>query len=266
MPDTNDGNSKAEFTAEFNKDGSQVNATGDTIGATTAESHTTEAKAEEKTNSQPDDVSKKDNTGKTEKALHYQALDLIGTVLDEDYKGDRKEFFTKHPELAAIADKSKRYKDDYRKLNASEGVNTKNADDDDVIDEETLAERVYAKVTDKTLTVERKSLTEKYAEREGINKDDFETFHKAAESMHKSTGLDFAKCLDGAKAALKGTSSKEPMKIPSGSGMVKDGVSKEVEVEKMIKEHGVDKKTAEKYLSSKTKAYNGELNTWTAVM
>jgi len=266
MPDTNDGNSKVEFTAEFNTDGTQ---TGDTIGATKTESHTTEAKPTEKTNSQPDDVSKgepqKDTTGKTEKALHYQALDLIGTVMSDDYKGDRQEFFQKHPELAAIADKSKRYKDDYRQLVKSEGVNTKNADDEDVIDEDTLAEMVYAKVTDKTLSVERKSQSEKYAEREGINKDDFETFHKAAESMHKSTGLDYAKCLDGAKAALKGSSVKAPAKMPSGSGMSKENTGHEGEVNRLMKEYGVDKKTAEKYASSKTN-YSGESDKWVTAM
>jgi len=255
MPELNDGDSKVSQTFEY-KDG-KIEETGDTLGATNNESHSTEKS--EAANSQPDDVSKsEDTTGKAEKELHHQALDLIGTVLSEDYKGDRKQFFEDHPKLAEKADRSKKYKDDYRKLTSKPEVQ-----EDDVIDEETLTDRVYSKVTEKTLLSSRKEQAEAFAVKEGLNKDDFESFHKAAEAMHKATGLNYAQCLDGAKTALKGKSSvKEPLKMPSGAGLAKED-NKEAEVQKIMKEHGVDKKVAEKFMKTRS-TYNGELDKWTS--
>lgn len=256
MPEINDGDSKAPSSYEF-KDG-KMQETEDTIGATTNESHATEES--EKANSQPDDVLLKDTTGKAEKELHHNALDLIGTVLADDYKGDKKQFFESHPDLAAKADKSKKYKDEYRKLIVSDKSLKV---DDDVIDEETLAERVYTKVTEKSLSSQHKEQAKKYAVKEGLNMDEFDSFSSAADAMHKATGIDYAQCLEGAKTALKGRLSKEPLKMPSGSGIAKED-NKEAEVQKIMKEHGVDKKTAEKFMNSRG-SYNGELDKWTAL-
>lgn len=247
MPDNNDMDDKA------------ADAAVEDIGANMEESHTTEDKTEEKANIQTDtDVNK--NKG-TDKELHHQALDLIGTVLSDDYKGDKKKFFEDHPKLAEKANKSVRYKQAYRNL-----TDKGQEDDDDTIDEEELAERfsekVYTKVTSKAQAEERKTQTKEFAVKEGINKDDIDALNKAAEALQKATGEPFAKCLEGAKQTLKGSlKPKSPLNMPSGEGMNKEGDNNESKITALMEKHGVSRKQAETYVKN-SKGYDGSLDKW----
>lgn len=249
MPNENDGDS--EVTTEVQP----TEETGEAIGANNEESP-----AEAETNIQPDGNSKA-----IEQELHRQALDLIGTVLSDDYKGDKKAFFVSHPELAEKANKSKKYKEEYRTLTASPKVEEPE-EEEAVIDEEVLAERVYTKVTEKTTAEQRKAEAVAYAVKEGINKDDIATLLKGAEAIAKATGVSFAQSLEGAKLALKGSlKPKVPTKMPSGEGLSEEGANtKESEIERIMKVHGVDRKLAEKHVASKPN-YDGGLGKWAAM-
>lgn len=252
MHDNNDMDSKDSH-AESTED------TGEGIGANMEESHTTEAEAEEKTNIQTDTSAK---TKGSDTELHHQALDLIGTVLGDDYKGDKKKFFEDHPKLAEKANKSVRYKESYRKLTASAETD----EEEDTADEEELlnrvSEKVYNKVTVKTMTESRKAQTNEYAVKEGINKDDVDNLYKAAEAINKATGTPFAKCLEGAKQALRGSlKPKSAVKMPSGEGMAKEGADKEAEISRLMSSHGVSRKQAETYIKNNG-GYDGSLGTW----
>ena len=248
MPDNNDMDDKDH----------QIDDTAEDIGANNEESHATSE--EEKTTIQPDTSVK--NKG-TDTELHHQALDLIGTVLGDDYKGDKRKFFAEHPKLAEKANKSVKYKQSYRELVADD---KDKEEDDDVIDEDSLvnklSDKVYTSVTSKTQAEQRKVQTKDFAVKEGINKDDIEALNKAAEALHKATGEPYAKCLEGAKQTLKGSlKPKSPLKMPSGDGMSKEGEDKEAEITRLMERHGVSRKQAETYVK-KSGGYDGSLGQW----
>jgi hypothetical protein len=247
MPSENDMDSKAPDEGQA----------GEGVGANIEESHTTD---EEKANIPPDTHKSKG----TETELHHNALDLIGTVLSDEYKGDKRKFFAEHPNLAEKANKSGKYKEAYRGLIASSDKKQED-EEDDTIDEDTLAERIYQKTAEKTLSEQRKTLTNEFAVKEGINRDEIETLHKAAEALHKASGQPFARCLEGVKITFKETlKAKTPVKIPSGDGISKEGDDNKAEIIRLAEKHGVSEKQAERFLKN-SKGYDGSLDKWVTV-
>lgn len=175
---------------------------------------------------------------KEEQRLHLQALDLIGSVLDENYKGDPKKFFDENPELAAKANKSKKYKEQFRSLMDSEDsyqevdekpmTQPKAKSKSNIESEEDIIEKAALKVYNMNLNAERLRQSEEFAQKEGLNIDDLDTLHSSAKALFDANNgeISFSRCLRAAKLTLA-TEGKEPsVKIPSSSGSTKESQPK----------------------------------------
>ena len=171
---------------------------------------------------------------KEERRLHLQALDLIGSVLDENYTGDRNKFFQENPELADKANKSKKYKELYRSLSEDE-----ESYEEPVVEkkskkaqpfassEDDIVQKAALKVYKMNLDSERMSQTESFAEKEGMNIDDVDSLHASAKALYEANSGDiaFSKCLRAAKSALVTDGASPSVKIPNLVGS-KDSASK----------------------------------------
>lgn len=275
MPNTDgdpSGGNVIEEEIVFDAKTGESNMTTETPGETDQEAQSAENQtSQEAENKQPDDQGSKDTIDQDsdqmsakEMQLHHQALDLVGNVLEWTDKEKARKYLADHPELASIANKSKKYKETYRSLNESpsEEVQEKTEvaktqtqnETETVIDEDELTSRLMANATEHGLKAERKSQAQLFAGKNGINIDDLDKLFDSAEALRKSSDLSFSKCLEGAKTALQGSLNKQTITSPKGDTVDKAGektADKETEVKRIMKEHNVERRQAEAFLNNK---------------
>ena len=318
MPQPSDGNSQAgasEENFEFDpKSGEMKSDSQDVSKAGEADQQqadnagekqtTTEAQNNQQTKPDTDGQGSQKTTGQEDQGagdqtpapvkqgkIQHEAVNLVGAYLDGDTE-KAKQFFAEHPEIALIANSSKKYKDQYRELigakkevQIQEKTETsteeqkpeekketeKPKEEEETIDEDELTDRVYAKGVEKGLVAERKVAAEAFAVKNGINADNVDALHEAAEAMHKAnSNLPHSKCLEGAKVTIEGSLSKDStVNMPAATGGQEEGKpsqNKEAEIQRIMKEHNCDKEKAtqfvEKQLAKGDKAYKGEDNEW----
>jgi hypothetical protein len=264
--------------------------TGKPVGQETVDQTKTEEEKPQGQNTPENDQKETEEKGHesqlpvSQQKVHIEALSLIGAKLQGD-KNEARQFFLGNPEIAAIANKSKKHKENYRSLMESDEEEPetppqksepekkpketeKTGNDDDVNDEDKLADKIYAKNLERSIVAERKTEAQQYAARHGINIDDADSLFESAEAVYKANKgeLDYSKCLDGAKAALEGTGSQKPASIPGGSSKGETEIEvNESSVEDIMQRHNVDRKTAEglhKTMSKNKGAKTGEWNTY----
>jgi len=281
MPDTNSGDSKSE-TIEFDPKTGESDIDDKSDGEAVQEATKTESTSEgvapattEEATKSPEGQSpesksqepgKQDMSGE-ELKLHHQALGLIGSVLEMENKAKAKQFFAEHPELADKANHSKKHKEVYRDLIEEEKEVTPAAAQESTKDEKTidatdLKNSITADVVQSGMVAERTARAETYAAKHGVNADDFDTLHKAAEALYKnSPNIPYEQCLDGASVTLKGTGKETSKSVNPPTGEVTsqkagDSFDKETEIKRLISEHGVERRVAVKRVEAKIKASN----------
>lgn len=241
---------------------------GETASTATNESQKASDKTEETTNSTDEEALSR--IDKLEKSLHYKQLNLIENVLDTYSPEKAREFFEENEDVAEVANRSKRLKERYRSLMDNKESETKTIPAvkkavseetaEEAIDENSLSDRIYLNTIRREKESYQKQSSREFAERNGLNVDDFNVLHSTAVAIEKATGQAFESCLEGAIVSLKGSKTKTTgINVPASMGASPTAKTQEIEVNRIMKAYGVDRGRAEK-LVAQAGTYTGALD------
>jgi len=212
---------------------------------------------------------------RAEESAHL-ALETVGLVMGSKYTDvERSEFFLEHPELANIANRSKKYKDSYRdlikrrtdgKLEATQVVEKKEIkepvvkkDENEFIDitEDELVERAVTKMKEENVLISRKKSTRDFAVSQGLNETEFQTLNNVTEAIYKSDpNIEHNIALKSAMVTIGKDIKSTPIKMPTSETSFdtpKPVANPEVEINRIMELTRSSKEVATKIYNSESK-------------